>query len=457
MVKSSRLDMSWYGSMTTAVDPRGNATRFYIRLFDLGQPVQALPDQYSQYQKHMHYNVTHLRRQAFYALPQEHWQLLAAPPISYLDTLNAVDDAIDANARIASGILSTALSSLNLPRDPPMSIISDQKHPLDWRGSATPNDIDKAQTIIRQLYRDWSAEGAAERSSCNDPVLQDLEKEFPASDIDRNNIKVLIPGAGLGRLVFDVCSAGFQAEGNEISFHALFTSSYILNHLPAGHQLDLYPWISTFSNRVSRKDQLRRVKIPDVHPGTELDRASQGQNVHAFQRMSMTASDFTLLYADEGQKGMFDAVCTIFFIDTAPNVLRYVETIRNCLKPGGLWINVGPLLWHFHPHVDDRGDCNSGKEGEDVVDRDSGDKAGNIDQRRDDAKGYRRDRGIAEPGSVELTNEEVLNLIEKSGFRIEKQEMLDGGERGGGYISDETSMFVQWYRLSHWVARRNRE
>ena len=26
---------------------------------------------------------------------------------------------------------------------------------------------------------------------------------------------------------------------------------------------------------------------------------------------------------------------------------RYVETIKNCLKSGGIWTNIGPLLWHF--------------------------------------------------------------------------------------------------------------
>ncbi|KAI9887489.1 MAG: hypothetical protein M1823_000668 [Watsoniomyces obsoletus] len=411
----------------------------------------------------MHYNVTHLRRQAFYALPQSDWQLLAAPPISYLDTLIAVDEGIEANGRIASGILSAALSSLNLPSNAPTSShISKQNHSLDWHGHATPNDNDKAQTIIRQLYRDWSVEGAPERNSCNDPVLEDLALEFPVSngDINRNDIKILIPGAGLGRLVFEICARGFQAEGNEISFHALFTSSYILNSLPPGgsgsYQMDLYPWISTFSNRISRNDQLRKVKIPDVHPGTELESASEGQKIHAFQRMSMTASDFTLLYGGDGNKEKFNAVCTVFFIDTAPNLLRYVETIRNCLKHGGLWINVGPLLWHFHPNLGDDGHGRN----EDILDGEDGeDGVGNKDGRRENGKGNnnnnnkREDRGIAEPGSVELTNEEVLSLVEQSGFTIEKQEII---EAGGGYISDDTSLFVQRYRLSHWVARRNR-
>lgn len=45
--------------------------------------------------------------------------------------------------------------------------------------------------------------------------------------------------------------------------------------------------------------------------------------------------------------GSFDAVVTCFFIDTAHNVIEYLEVISKVLRPGGLWINLGPLLWHW--------------------------------------------------------------------------------------------------------------
>lgn len=37
----------------------------------------------------------------------------------------------------------------------------------------------------------------------------------------------------------------------------------------------------------------------------------------------------------------WDCVATCFFIDTAHNVIEYVETIWKILKPGGVWINLG--------------------------------------------------------------------------------------------------------------------
>ena len=38
---------------------------------------------------------------------------------------------------------------------------------------------------------------------------------------------------------------------------------------------------------------------------------------------------------------------TCFFIDTAHNIVAYLEILKGALKPGGLWLNAGPLLWHF--------------------------------------------------------------------------------------------------------------
>jgi carnosine N-methyltransferase len=40
-------------------------------------------------------------------------------------------------------------------------------------------------------------------------------------------------------------------------------------------------------------------------------------------------------------------VATCFFIDTAHNVVEYLQTIYAILKKGGIWVNIGPLLYHY--------------------------------------------------------------------------------------------------------------
>lgn len=61
----------------------------------------------------------------------------------------------------------------------------------------------------------------------------------------------------------------------------------------------------------------------------------------------MAAGEFVEVYSSAEQLGQWNAVATVFFLDTAHNVLEYIECIYAALKPGGLWLNIGPLLYHF--------------------------------------------------------------------------------------------------------------
>lgn len=47
------------------------------------------------------------------------------------------------------------------------------------------------------------------------------------------------------------------------------------------------------------------------------------------------------------RKEYFEGVATCFFLDTANNIFDYVETIRCTLKERGVWVNYGPLLFHY--------------------------------------------------------------------------------------------------------------
>ena len=397
---------------------------------------------HSQYRKTAHYNVTHRRRQNFYALPTAQWQMLAAPPFNLLSNFNQVDDAIDANAEIASEMLNTALLSFGVDdlqfhtdHETPESsksggingrVNDEAQRLIGWRNTAKPSDIDKARSTIRQLYRDWSHEGSVERKACYDPVIQDVIKAFWHAP-RKNDIKILVPGAGLGRLVFELCRRGYTVQGNEISYHQLIASNWVLNHTVKGQQFDLYPFALEFSNVLSREHQLKKVKVPDVHPGSALEDVFGHATANAVDRMSMTAADFIVLYGDEEHKETFNAVVTVYFVDTAPNLIRYIETIRNCLQDGGLWINLGPLLWHFTDRAPSE-EHDSERTGE-----------------------PREKVGIEEPGAFELTNDEVLMLVERMGFDIEKREISNSGV---GYIQNPESMLQNMYRTSHWIAKK---
>ena len=372
-----------------------------------------------KYRKIAHFNVTHRRRQNFYALPSSEWKHLSAPPFNFLSTLDHVDDAIDANADIAVAILETGLQSFGLEKEP-----SDGT--ADWHDVATSADLDKARSTIRQFYRDWSVEGACERQASYEPVLRDLADTF-AGVSDRGGISILVPGAGLGRLVFELCQQGFYVEGNEVSYHQLIASNWILNHTKKGEQHALYPFALDFSNIVSRTHQLKLFRVPDIHPATALNEPNILTGSCAANRMNMTAGDFTELYNHISHREQFDAVVTVFFLDTAPNPIEYIRTIRHCLKPGGIWVNNGPLLWHWA----ERGPLLSK----------------NSAERSDDHVAM----GTSNQGHIELTVEEILLLVMSMGFEVDdkgvKQEKC-------GYIQNPDSLLQNLYRTSHWTARK---
>ncbi|KAK0739702.1 N2227-like protein-domain-containing protein [Apiosordaria backusii] len=392
-------------------------------------------DSFQQYPRVAHFQTTHLRRQSFYSLPQAHLRLLSSPPFNYLDTLNKVDDCIDSNAELSRAIFKAALANfgLGVPDDKSRDG-KGLKIPDEWQGCAKNGDVDKARSTLRQFYRDWSAEGKRERDVCFGNVLRVVEEEQKRLAADEGGggerLQVLVPGAGLGRLVFELFLRGCVAEGNEISYHQLLASSYILNCCERAGQYTVYPWVHGFSNHRTRADQFRGYRVPDVHCMTETIRE---QEKGVVGEMSMTAADFLCEYAKEENAGRFDVVAAVFFLDTAPNLIRYLDVIYGCLKPGGVLVNFGPLLWHFEGQMPNRSENGGHLKG------DGGGGGGDNDM-----------TGIAEPGNFELTDEEVMELVTKVGFQVESRET--GIE--APYIHDTESMLQTVYRASTWVARK---
>lgn len=218
----------------------------------------------------------------------------------------------------------------------------------EW-SSGDENDRSKVQSTLKQLVREWSSAGEAEREQSYGVVMGELEKLFP-DEQKRHGVKVLVPGCGLARMPFELARRGFQAQGNEFSYHMLFTSNFMLNHTGGyAEQFRVYPYIHSFCNHETREYQLKEIRIPDIDPDILVDIMQLDSTIPEDGLMSMTAGSFTDIYPSQEP---FDVITTVFFIDTSPNIAATLKTIWDTLRPGGLWINFGPLLWHYEHDPD---------------------------------------------------------------------------------------------------------
>ncbi|CED82912.1 Putative trehalase [Phaffia rhodozyma] len=260
---------------------------------------------------------------------------------------------------------------------------------------SSESDMDKMRSTIKQFVRDWSVEGRPERDAAYKPIMDVIESQFGhIPKEERADVKILTPGAGLARLAYDIALQGYASQGNEFSFFMLLCSFFILNRTTAPLCHTIHPYIHTFSNQTSTEALLRPIRIPDVNPA-DLPKGSD---------FSLIAGDFLEVYGSGDEDQEWDCVATSFFIDTAKNVVEYLETIYRVLKPGGIWINLGPLLWHW--------ENNSSK---DV--------------------------------SVELSLDEVKALVAEVGFEIKEESTVPSG-----YTGNSEGMLKYQYEAACWTA-----
>ena len=98
-----------------------------------------------------------------------------------------------------------------------------------------------------------------------------------------------------------------------------------------------------------------------------------------------------------------DCVVTSFFIDCAHNVVEFIELIHRILKPGGKWINFGPLLYHFAE--------------------------------------------ILRESSIEPSYDIVRSIIEKTGFEFKRENTLKGLEWTKFASLDQLTSYILFFFL----------
>jgi len=308
---------------------------------------------------------------------------------------------------------------------PPYNTVSQSKRSNNGFESEDQPYEDASQ-IIAHLTRDWSIGGSFIRELTYGWITDQLWKyhkqiKHDSGDADASLLRstlspVLVPGAGMGRLAFDIAFAyeEFQTQTDSINIVAkqfyhpfeveAVDSSIVMasaaHHVLHGfslardwtefrrrenvthHQKEIFPFTSDpFSNEVDTEKRWEAVLFPDtkalnINLWTNQRSRLQGSAIFTNSPdLSYTIGDFVTTYASKSKHQMYGAIATCYFIDTATNVYEYIMTIRNLLRHrkhetssesqektsshdgSGLWINVGPLQWHrnaqLQPSVDE--------------------------------------------------------------------------------------------------------
>ncbi|KAJ6669606.1 hypothetical protein lerEdw1_000155 [Lerista edwardsae] len=227
------------------------------------------------YGTNMHERVNRTERQ-FRSLPANQQKLLP----QFLLHLDKIRQCIDHN----QGILKTIVNDCS-------HMFENKEYDDDGNGKITPAstfDMDKLKSTLKQFVRDWSETGKPERDSCYQPIINEIVKSFPKERWDLSKVNILVPGAGLGRLAWEIAMLGYTCQGNEWSLFMLFSSNFVLNRCSETNSYKLYPWIHQFSNNKRSVDQIQPVYFPDVDPHS----LPPGAN------FSMTAGDFQEIYSE---------------------------------------------------------------------------------------------------------------------------------------------------------------
>ncbi|KAH9818383.1 N2227-like protein-domain-containing protein [Melampsora americana] len=279
------------------------------------------------------------RKKDFYRIPLADQHLLP----NYIKKLNEVDDRIRRNADVLDEIIFKAEEAGIGPYNPtpssPSGLVGQKLELGNSAEKVTSFEADKVKSTLRQFVRDWSVLGAPERDACYEPMLIALDsyaEQLLPEGIDRRQIRVLVPGCGLGRLAWEVADRGKLFQPNP---YGTIVATCI-------DQWSIYPFIHSLSNQTCQEDLLSEVKFPDKMSSIKFNAEDFG----------ISMGDFTEIFTKPEEKGLrvlgngsnnWNVILTCFFIDTAKNIVEYLRTIHHLLKPGGMWVNLGPTLWHY--------------------------------------------------------------------------------------------------------------
>lgn len=201
------------------------------------------------------------------------------------------------------------------------------------------SDLSQLMAAVKSAARDWTSLGNLEREQTYKPIINALKEYLPSGS------NVLIPGAGLCRLAVEIASNGFTAYANEQAFVMLIMSQIALRRKKT---FQIFPFLHQISGLDSLDGALIHATFPEAKIKLNDDLDDNGiieplelLNEH---RLNLLAGGFEAIQYARTQ--VYDSVATCYFIDVVADIPKAINLIYNILRPGGYWINFGPMLLH---------------------------------------------------------------------------------------------------------------
>lgn len=266
--------------------------------------------------------------------------------MGYSSKFKQVEQKLATNQHVCDDIVQAALSFYNI------GMKELQDHIREREAEGRHADKISISQSLKHIVRDWTSEGLNERNTTFACLSNTLEQLYPDRNRLQEDVRILLPGAGLGRLGHEIahlggssyyhgnsvaysnCCTGFEVTVNEWSMYMNVIYRFLETQTTPLSQ-SVHPFVDGWSHHATGDNMNRAVRFPDVS--------------FSPSRVVMVEGDFTTEFKHQSEH--YDVVLTYFFIDTARNLMSYFDTIKDVLRKGGVWINLGPLLYGTRPFL----------------------------------------------------------------------------------------------------------
>jgi hypothetical protein len=121
--------------------------------------------------------------------------------IGYENNIQTVRKLIDKNDKVAQAIVDCALDFYGI------EFTELAKFAKGVEADGKYAERVSVSQALKHFARDWAADGEHERVATFPQILETLQESFP-NRTDANPVRVLVPGAGVGRLAHEIAGLG---------------------------------------------------------------------------------------------------------------------------------------------------------------------------------------------------------------------------------------------------------